>query len=189
MTERTQIAMPDGRRVDVELSGPADGRPLLFHTGTPSAGTAFAEWIRAGAARGLRHICYSRPGYGSSDRLPGRSVADCVDDVAAIADHLSVDRFITVGWSGGGPHALACAALLPERTLAAATLAGVAPRDAAGLEWLDGMGEDNIEEFGAAQDGEAELDAYLERHAAHAERRRWAGPRRRARRSRLGRRS
>ena len=163
---RLLIDGPDGRRLDLELSGPEDGRPLIFHTGTPSAGTVSAAMAAAGAERGLRHIAYSRPGYSRSDRLPGRIVGDCVKDVAAIADALGIERFLTVGWSGGGAHALACAALLPQRTTATAALAGVAPWDAPGLDWLAGMGDENLEEFAAAQAGEEQLYALLEREAA-----------------------
>ena len=163
MSGRTlQIAGPGGRRLDVELSGPDEGRPLIFHNGTPMAGTMFAPMVAQGADRGVRHIAYSRPGYCGSDRDVGRTVADCARDVAAIADELGIERFLTVGWSGGGPHALACAALLPERTMAAATLAGVAPFNAHGLDWLAGMGEENIEEFDAARAGEEQLGSYLE---------------------------
>jgi len=163
VSERTlQLAAPDGRRLEVELSGPDTGLPLIFHNGTPSAGRMFAPMIALGAERGLRHIAYSRPGYCGSDRDAGRTVADCAGYVAAIADGLGVERFFTVGWSGGGPHALACAALLPERTIAAATLASVAPATADGLDWLAGMGEENIEEFGAAAGGEEPLSSYLE---------------------------
>jgi len=54
-----------------------------------------------------------------------------------------------MGWSGGGPHALACAALLPDRCLAAATIAGVAPYPAPGIDWMDGMAVENVEEFSA----------------------------------------
>ena len=158
---RLQIAGPGGRRLEVELSGPHEGRPLIFHQGTPMAGRMFAPMVAQGAERGVRHIAYSRPGYCGSERDAGRTVADCARDVAAIADELGIERFLTVGWSGGGPHALACAALLPERTLAAATLAGAAPINAPGLDWLAGMGEENIEEFGAARAGEAELSSYL----------------------------
>src|SRR6202035_5338350 len=162
MSERTlQCAGSGGRELDVELSGPAEGRPLIFHNGTPMAGRMFAPMVAQGAERGVRHIAYSRPGYCGSERAAGRTVADCARDVAAIADELGIERFLTVGWSGGGPHALACAALLPERTLAAATLAGAAPINAPGLDWLAGMGEENIEEFGAARAGEAELSSYL----------------------------
>ncbi len=75
----------------------------------------------------------------------------------AILDHLGADKFVTAGWSGGGPHALACAALLPDRCLAAATIAGVAPHDAAGLDWLDGMAQENLDEFALAGQGEAKL--------------------------------
>ena len=118
--------------------------------------------LEEGAERGVRHISYSRPGYRGSERDPGRSVADCAADVAAIADALDIERFLCVGSSGGGPHALATAALLPERTLAVATLGGVAPVDASGLDWLAGMGGQNIKEFRVAQEGVQQLIAYLE---------------------------
>jgi pimeloyl-ACP methyl ester carboxylesterase len=168
MARGFQITSVDGRRIDVELTGPEDGRPLIFHTGTPMAGMVFAPLVQAGAERGLRHIAYSRPGYGTSDRRAGRTVADCVADVTAIADELGIERFFTVGWSGGGPHALACAALLPERTIAAATLASVAPRLTPGLDWSDGMGDENLDEFAAADAGEQQLRDYLEQQAGLA---------------------
>jgi pimeloyl-ACP methyl ester carboxylesterase len=161
MVDRLQVPGPGGR-LDVEVGGPQDGQALVFHTGTPGAGMLFPPLVDLGAERGLRHVVYSRPGYGSSDRCPGRSVADCASDVAAIADALGIERFFTAGQSGGGPHALACAALLPERVIAAATIAGVAPRFAEGLDWLDGMGQENHDEFAAAEAGEEELLAYLE---------------------------
>jgi pimeloyl-ACP methyl ester carboxylesterase len=86
-----------------------------------------------------------------------------VPDVVAIADHLGIEQFFAVGMSGGGPHALACAALLGERVLAAATIGSVAPYGAEGLDWTDGMGEENLVEFAAAVAGAEELGAYLER--------------------------
>lgn len=154
-----------GRRVEIEQTGPEGADSVVFfHTGTPSAGVLFEPMVEAGAARGVRHVAYSRPGYAHSDRRPGRTVADCAADVAAIADQLGMGRFYTVGWSGGGPHALACAALLGDRVIAAATLASVAPRDAEGLDWLAGMGEENIQEFGAAESGQ--LISFLDRMAA-----------------------
>jgi pimeloyl-ACP methyl ester carboxylesterase len=164
--DRRQIRTGDGHLLDVELAGPKGGRSLIFHTGTPSAGSLFEAMIELGVERGLRHISYSRPGYGGSDRHPGRSVADCASDVQRLAEELEIEQFFTVGASGGGPHALACAALLPDRTLAAATLAGVAPFEAAGLDWLAGMGEENLDEFAATLAGEEALLEYLEPAAA-----------------------
>ncbi len=160
--ERVQVATRDGRLLEVEVSGPPGGETVVFHLGTPSAGFVYPGLAELGAARGARHIAYSRPGYRGSDRLAGRTVADCVADVEAITDELGVERFHTVGWSGGGPHALACAALLGERTIACATIAGVVPFDAAGIDFLEGMGAENHEEFGAAAQGEAALATYLE---------------------------
>lgn len=159
--QMTRIDGPHGA-LDVETSGPADGTALVFHNGTPGAGQMFSEQVEAGARRGFRHVAYSRPGYGGSDRHPGRSVADCAADVAAIADALGIERFLTAGISGGGPHALACTALLEDRVIAAATIGSVAPYDAEGLEWLDGMGQENLDEFEAATAGEDALSAYLE---------------------------
>jgi len=155
------LTTPDGRRLELLTAGPPDGLPLLFHTGTPSGPVEFEAMTSAAAERGLRTVLYARPGYGQSDPWPGRSIADAAADVAQVLDHLGAEQFVTAGWSGGGPHALACAALLPGRCLAAASLAGVAPAQAAGLDWLAGMGPENIEEFSAAEQGEAVLTGYL----------------------------
>jgi pimeloyl-ACP methyl ester carboxylesterase len=122
----------------------------------------YAPLVELGAQRGIRHVVYLRPGYGESARCEGRSVADCADDVAAVADALGVERFYTAGRSGGGPHALACAALLPGRVIATATIAGVAPRNADGLDWLAGMGQENLDELAAMEAGEKPLLAFLE---------------------------
>ena len=157
-----EVRAVDGRALEVVTGGPQDGEVVLFHSGTPSSAGLMDAWLDAGAERGLRHVTYSRPGYGTSDRRPDRSVADCIPDVEAICGELGIDRFHTVGWSGGGPHALACAALLPERVLAAATIGGVAPRDAGGLDWLEGMGQENLDEFAAAELGPEALEEYLE---------------------------
>jgi pimeloyl-ACP methyl ester carboxylesterase len=161
MTTRRYIAGPRGR-LDVEVTGPDDGETLIFHMGTPSAASMFAPLVELGAERGIRHVVYLRPGYGESERCKGRSVADCAEDVVAVADALGVERFYTAGRSGGGPHALATAALLPERVIAAATIAGCAPRDAEGLDWLDGMGQENIDEIAAADAGDEALLAFIE---------------------------
>jgi pimeloyl-ACP methyl ester carboxylesterase len=155
------LATPDGRQLEYLLTGPAEGAPLLFHTGTPGGTIDFSEVTRAAAALGLRTIGYSRPGYGQSTERRGRSVGDVVEDVTALLATLGVDEFVTLGWSGGGPHALACAALLPGRCRAAALLAGVAPYPAHGLDFLAGMDVANVEEFGAAIAGFDAIDALL----------------------------
>jgi pimeloyl-ACP methyl ester carboxylesterase len=155
----------DGRDLEVLRQGPEDGLPLVFHCGTPNAPVEFPLLADAVDARGWQLVAYSRPGYAGSTPHEGHAVADAASDVAAILDHLELDRFVTLGWSGGGPHALACAALLPDRCRAAASLAGVAPFDADGLDFLAGMGPENVEEFGAAAESRAALETYLEGHA------------------------
>jgi pimeloyl-ACP methyl ester carboxylesterase len=159
--EQRVLTTADGRSLEVLTAGPPDGLPLLFHNGTPGGLVAFPPMIAEAAERGLRTVMYARPGYGQSTEQPGRGVADTVADAASVLDDLGADQFVTIGWSGGGPHALACAALLPGRCLAATSLAGVAPARAAGLDWVAGMGPENIEEFGAAEQGAAALTAYL----------------------------
>jgi len=145
----------------MRVSGPPDGLPLVFHHGTPGAATPIRALERATHQRGLRLVTTSRPGYGDSDRQPGRIVADVTDDTAAVLSELRADRCLVAGWSGGGPHALACAARLPQ-TAGVLVIAGVAPYGVAGLDWLAGMGEENIAEFGAALAGEAALQPHLE---------------------------
>jgi pimeloyl-ACP methyl ester carboxylesterase len=163
--EQTSVRTADGRRLQVLLAGPADGLPLVFHTGTPSGLVGYEPMLDAAADRGLRSVMYSRPGYGDSTPQPGRSVADAAGDVAAVLDEIGAGQFVTAGWSGGGPHALACAALLADRCRAAAVIAGVAPHDAAGLDWLAGMAPENVTEFGAAAAGESQLTPLLEQWA------------------------
>lgn len=136
--------------------------PLITHHGTPGAGIAYEPFAQAAAERELEYIAYSRPGYATTPRKAGRSVADCAADVAAILDDMGAERCYTLGWSGGGPHALACAALLGDRVIKAAVLAGVAPWDAQGLDWTAGMGAENLEEFAAMEEGPEALRAFLE---------------------------
>lgn len=156
------VSMPDGRDLEVLVEGSPDQPLLFFHSGTPSAATPYRLLSVAAAERDLCLVTASRPGYGESAAAPGRSVADVAGDVATVLDALGSERFVTLGWSGGGPHALACAAVLAERCSAVAVLAGVAPYPAAGIDWFEGMGPENVEEFGAALAGKPELTTYLE---------------------------
>lgn len=156
------VSTPDERSLEVLVEGVLDGPTLLFHSGTPSGVTSFRALADSACERGLRLVSYSRPGYGESTAHPGRSVSDVAADASTVLDALDVDQFLTVGWSGGGPHALACAALLTKRCCGVAVLAGVAPVDAAGLDWNAGMGPENVEEFGAAVAGVGPLTTYLE---------------------------
>lgn len=144
-----QLTLPDGRRLDLYLAGPDDGLPLVYHHGSPSSGIPDPPFVAALTERGLRYVACSRAGYGSSSRRPGRSVADMTVDVTAMLDHIGAQSAYCFGWSGGGPHAIACAALLPDRIRAVATVGGVAPWPAEGLDWFAGMGPENVEEFKA----------------------------------------
>ena len=164
-TERRSITRPDGRIVDFLVAGPAGGLPLVLHEGTPVGLVLYPPTVQAARIRGLRVVLAARPGYEGSTPRPGRRVVDVAEDTAAVLDELSADTFVTAGWSGGGPHALACAAALPGRCLAAASIAGVALRAAKGLDWLAGMGPENVAEFDAAERGQAALTEFLDHEA------------------------
>src|SRR5436190_280844 len=120
------VRLPDGRLLDLRVSGPADGLPLVFHHGTPGAATPLRALERAAHARGLRLVTTSRPGYGGSSRQPRRAVVDVVADTAAVLANIGAERCLVAGWSGGGPHALACGARL-DAAAAVLVIAGVAP--------------------------------------------------------------
>jgi pimeloyl-ACP methyl ester carboxylesterase len=155
----------DGRRLSVYDEGHRHGPAILCHYGTPLAGPPFAPWVEDMSARGARLIAYNRPGYADSDPSPDRTIASAAADSAAIMEALGIERFASWGISGGGPHALACAALLPDRVTAVASLAGVAPFDAPGLNYFRGMGSDNIAEFGLAMAGRAYIEPWAEQMA------------------------
>jgi len=141
------IQTAGGRTLAVEEYGDPSGRPVLVHNGTPNSRFLYQHVVADGAARGLRLIGYDRPGYGGSSPHPGRTVADCAADARAICAALGADRVAMWGISGGGPHVLACAALLPDLVVAAASLASLAPYGAAGLDWYAGMGQENADDF------------------------------------------
>src|SRR5689334_10818621 len=143
----TMITLPDGRELETEISGPEDGRVLVFHHGTPGCHVQLPQMQQAAAERGLRLVTWARPGYAGSTRHHGRTVSSVAADTAAVLDVLGAQDCLVAGRSGGGPHALACAALLPDRVRAALVIAGVGPHDAPGLEFMAGMGADNVKEF------------------------------------------
>jgi pimeloyl-ACP methyl ester carboxylesterase len=161
-----KMPLRDGRVVEVLTAGPPGGMAVVFHHGTPFAAVPYQPASEGVRRLGVQLVCWSRPGYAGSTRRPGRSVGDVAEDAREVLDALGHDRFATMGWSGGGPHALACAALMPDRCAAAAVIGGVAPYDAEGLDWLDGMAPENIEEFTLAAEGGPPFSHFLSREAA-----------------------
>jgi len=136
------IRLDDGRTARVHDTGAGSALTLIWHHGSPQTGALLEPLVAAAAERGIRLLSYGRPSYGGSSPQPGRNVASAASDVAEIADALGIEEFAVMGASGGGPHALACAALLPGRVLGVALLACIAPSDAEGLDFLAGMASD-----------------------------------------------
>ena len=165
MTDLQELQLPGGGVLEYAVSGPAGAPALVFHHGTPSSALQPRFLALAAHARGLRLVTFSRPGYARSTRQAGRRVADVASTTAALLDAIGVQRALVAGLSGGGPHALACAAQLPERFAAALVISGAAPYGAPGLDFMAGMGEDNVTEFSAATAGESSLRRLLEEQA------------------------
>ena len=149
-----RIKTSDGRTLAVAEWGDPDGVALISMHGTPGGRITCWEDPTIYARHGLRRLTYDRPGYGESTRLKGRTVADVVVDVEAITDVLGIDRFVVTGGSGGGPHCLATAALMPDRVIRCLAEVSIAPYPSEGLDWLAGMTQGNVEEFEAALKGE-----------------------------------
>ncbi len=133
---------------------------VMWHHGTPNIGAPPEPLFAAADRLGIRFISYDRPGYGGSTPLPGRNIASAAVDAAAVADALDVSEFAVFGHSGGGPHALACAALLPDRVTAAVSISGLAPFGAEGLDWFAGMGPGSEASLRAAAAGRAVKEAH-----------------------------
>jgi pimeloyl-ACP methyl ester carboxylesterase len=157
---QASIELPDGRRLAYAERGPEDGRPVVFHHGTPGSRVGQHPDPAVDQRLGARVVTFDRPGYGGSDRLAGRDVAAVVGDVGALAEHLGFERFAVMGVSGGGPHALACAALLPDRITRAVVMVTPAPYEP-DFDFLAGMAQSNVDEFNAALAGPDSLAAHL----------------------------
>jgi pimeloyl-ACP methyl ester carboxylesterase len=168
----TYAERDDGRRVAFEVSGAPDGFPVVLMHGTPGSRKGPRPRGIVLHRHGVRLITYDRPGYGDSDRREGRDVADAARDVEAIVETLGVQRFAVVGRSGGGPHALACAAdpSLRSRMSKVAVLVSFAPSDAADFEWFAGMNDDNARAFGPAEVDAAAVESDIAERAATAAR-------------------
>ncbi|MHB8219405.1 MAG: alpha/beta hydrolase [Acidimicrobiales bacterium] len=157
-----EVKVSGGRTLEVLAGGPSWGTPLLFHHGTPFAAAPWPAATEAATRHGLRWVTWSRPGYGTSERLPQRTVADVAADAEAVLAALGHTSFFTLGWSTGGPYALACAAGLGDRCLAAATVGSPAPWSAEGIDWSDGSAPGLVEALGAASGGLPELRRIVE---------------------------
>jgi pimeloyl-ACP methyl ester carboxylesterase len=162
MTE-TDLELGDGRTLHMYDTGAdgADGRLAVFwHHGTPNIGAPPEPLFAAAARLGIRWVSYDRPGYGGSTPYRDRDVASAAGYVSSIADALGIDRFALMGHSGGGSHALACGALLPERVLGVVSVGGLAPFDAEGLDWFAGMAASGVASLRAAAEGRAAKERY-----------------------------
>ncbi|HYX77458.1 MAG TPA: alpha/beta hydrolase [Gaiellaceae bacterium] len=156
------VTTPDGRTLTYADRGAPDGVPVIVCHGTPGSRSARHPDPEIYARHGVRAVAYDRPGYGGSDPNIGRSVADAVPDIAALADGLGFERFAVVGGSGGAPHALACGALLGDRVFRVGAFVTPAPPDAENFDFFEGLADINVREFSAALEGREAIEAFLQ---------------------------
>lgn len=154
-----QFKLKDGRELEILDNGINSESAIIFHHGTPDHASTWSDWLDEAAAQGIRAISYSRAGYGTSDRNPGRSVITNNNDIAQVLDGKNISNFVSIGQSGGGPHSLATTC--EPRCVGAISLAGVGAYGADDLNFLEGMGPENHEEFGAALKGEASVEEWM----------------------------
>jgi pimeloyl-ACP methyl ester carboxylesterase len=158
-----QFKLNDGRELEIADNGINSESAIVFHHGTPGHASSWSDWLESAASAGIRAIAYSRAGYGTSDRNPGRSVINVNSDIAQVLDAKNITKFVSIGWSGGGPHCLANT--FEPRNVGAISLAGVGAFGVDDLDFLEGMGPENHEEFGAALKGEAVIDQWMNDNA------------------------
>ncbi|MGF1425202.1 alpha/beta fold hydrolase [Kitasatospora sp. LaBMicrA B282] len=159
------VKTADGRKLAVQTFGDPAGRPVFLLHGTPGSRLGPLPRSTVLYHLGVHLISFDRPGYGASERLPGRQVAAAAVDVQTIADELGLERFAVVGRSGGGPHALACGALLSSRVHRVAVLVCLAPWGAEGLDWYAGMTPSNIRDYKAAERDHLRIAASMAQRA------------------------
>ncbi|MEN9412659.1 MAG: hypothetical protein RLZZ87_112 [Actinomycetota bacterium] len=157
------LKLTDGRFLEYFDNGISSTSAIVFHHGTPAHASLWSAWLDLAASKGIRALSYSRAGYGISDRNEGRTVFSNNGDIRELLDSFGIRDFISIGWSGGGPHALATTMMNGSK--GAITLAGVGEYGAADLDFLAGMGPENEEEFGEALKGESEISAWMDKNA------------------------
>ena len=157
----SQIKLSDGRNFEYEDNGVKSDQAILFLHGTPGADKTWSQWLPQ--VTDCLAIAASRAGYGKSDRHRGRTVADDLADQQALLDHFHIKEFVSIGWSGGGPHSINMTR--DPRSKGAITLAGVGEWGHVDLDFLADMGPENEEEFGEALKGEAAIQAWMSKNA------------------------
>lgn len=154
-----QFKVSSGREVEVLDNGVDSTHAIVFHHGTPASASLWSHWFTYAADLGIRAISYSRAGYGTSDRDYGRSIVSVNKDISEVLASKGVERFVAIGWSGGGPHALANTLL--DTNVGAITLAGVGAFGESDLDFLEGMAQENHDEFGASLQGEEVIQKWF----------------------------
>jgi pimeloyl-ACP methyl ester carboxylesterase len=160
-----EIKISNNKIIEILDNEVQSDKAIIFHHGTPGDASFWQPWLDTAATFGMRAISYSRAGYGRSSRNLGRTVFSNNTDISEILDSLKISCFISIGWSGGGPHALATTC--DYRNFGAICLAGVGAYGAADLNFLEGMGQENHDEFGAALLGDKSITDWLMEFASN----------------------
>jgi len=163
VSEDRTLRFPDGRRLSYAVYGTPGGRPMFYFHGWPSSRLEARLHEATALQKGVCLIAMDRPGFGLSDFQPRRTILDWPQDVLAVANVLGIQRFAIIGVSGGGPHALACASLIPERLTTVALIGSIGPLDEP--HTTAGMMPQNRQLFSLARRAPWLLRLFMEWHA------------------------
>lgn len=161
--ETKLVTLSDGRKLELQIAGTPNDKAIVFHHGTPGASNTWTSWMHEVDRLGGFTFSYSRPGYGQSNRHEGRTVLDNASDISEVLELLGITKIVSIGWSGGGPHALADSTL--PQSQGVISIAGVGAYGADDLNFLEGMGEENHVEFGAAVQGLAAIEEWMKQYS------------------------
>jgi pimeloyl-ACP methyl ester carboxylesterase len=138
------LKLSDGRAIEYIDNGVSSKSALILHHGTPTSMTVWGTWLAAAAEKGIRAIACTRPGYAGSDRKVGHRIIDANDDLEEILNQLDIENFVSIGWSGGGPYALASGLL--KKCTGVQLIASVSPYDADDFDWFQDQTPEMVEE-------------------------------------------
>ena len=165
-TDDYRLELDGGRTIGYATWGDPEGTPVFFAHGTP--GSRRARFPSLGdpgwlARRRLRFIGVDRPGYGYSDPRTEANLLDCAEDFVLVADRLGLERFAVIGYSGGGPYAVALGALVPGRLRGVAVVSGLGALDRP--DAFEGMDEANAADFEMAMESPEDLATEIDEAA------------------------
>jgi len=140
--------LADGRKLEYLTNGPLQSSAVILHAGTTQDVAGWQTWLDYFASRGIFALSFGRSGYAASTIMPGRITINVANDVAELSQALGIVKFVNVGLSGGGQHAIATG--LDTRSVGVVTVGSLAPIAELGEDFYTGMQQADLDEYADA---------------------------------------